>query len=61
MRELCVWWDGRIAGRLAQDASGDLSFAYDAMWVNDGGRALSRSLPLGIEPFGRRECRPFFG
>lgn len=60
MKRLCVWWDGRITGRLAQDDHGDLSFAYDAAWLQEG-RALSRSLPLRADAFGRRECRPFFG
>lgn len=44
---LTVWWDGRIAGCLAQDQHGDLSFAYDAGWLDSAdARALSRSLPL---------------
>lgn len=60
MRRLCVWWDGRIVGRLTQDDHGDLSFVYDAAWLVDG-HALSRSLPLRAEPFDRRACRPFFG
>ena len=61
MRQLCVWWDGQIAGRLAQDDHGDLWFIYDAAWIAAGGRALSRSLPVRDAPFGRRACRPFFG
>lgn len=59
---LCVWWDDAIAGRLDQDAHGDLGFAYDPAWLmRADARALSRSLPLRAEPFERRECRPFFG
>lgn len=61
MRELDVWWDGRIAGRLTQDRSGDLGFSYSAEWLAGGGLALSVSLPKRAEPFTRRECRPFFG
>ena len=61
MRELDVWWDGRVAGRLTQDRSGDLGFSYSAEWLAGNGLALSVSLPKRAEPFSRRECRPFFG
>lgn len=61
-RTLVVWWDGAVVGALAQDRHGDLSYVYDGAWLADPERrALSRSLPLRAEPFGRRECRPFFG
>ncbi len=61
-RRLSVWWDGRFAGCLAQDRHGDLSFAYDADWLNLGdARPLSYSLPLQATSFDRRACRPFFG
>ena len=33
MRGLDVWWDGRVAGRLTQDRSGDLGFSYSAEWL----------------------------
>ncbi|WCP16268.1 Serine/threonine-protein kinase toxin HipA (plasmid) [Sphingobium sp. AntQ-1] len=61
-RRLTVWWDGRIAGCLAQDQHGDLSFAYDADWLDrSDARPLSHSLPLQPDIFDRRACRPFFG
>ena len=60
-RSLSVWWDGRQVGQLVEDVHGDISFAYDPAWLESGGaRPLSRSLPLRAEPFGRRQCRPFF-
>jgi serine/threonine-protein kinase HipA len=61
MRSLNVWWDGRVAGRLTQDRSGDMGFVYSEEWLAGDGRALSASLPKRAEPFSRRECRPFFG
>jgi serine/threonine-protein kinase HipA len=61
MRELAVWWDGQVAGRLTQDRSGDLGFVYSSKWLESGGRAISASLPARAEPYSRRECRPFFG
>ena len=61
-RVLNVWWDGRIAGALTQDSHGDLAFVYDSDWVaRADAPALSASLPKRVEPFSRRECRPFFG
>jgi serine/threonine-protein kinase HipA len=59
-RGLDVWWDGRVAGRLTQNRSGDLGFAYSAEWLASNGLALSASLPKRAKPFSRRECRPFF-
>lgn len=61
-RTLEVWWDGRLAGRLTQDQHGELGFAYVQDWLNDDDmQPLSASLPKRVEPFSRRECRPFFG
>ena len=61
-RTLNVWWGGRIAGHLTQDRHGELGFSYSPEWLNDEAtRPLSASLPKRAEPFGRRECRPFFG
>ena len=60
-RTLGVWWDGARVGRLAIDSHGDLGFAYEADWVADPRRrAVSVSLPKRLEPYGRREARPFF-
>ncbi|OIQ68786.1 serine/threonine-protein kinase HipA [mine drainage metagenome] len=62
MRRLRVWWDGRPVGELTQDDGGELGFAYLPEWVADPGTpAVSASLPKRLEPFSRRECRPFFG
>ena len=62
IRALDVWWDGRIAGQLTQDAHGELGFAYCPDWLRrEDAPALSISLPKRDEPFSRRECRPFFG
>lgn len=62
MKRLRVWWDGRAVGELTQDDGGELGFAYLPGWVNDPETpAVSASLPKRLEPFSRRECRPFFG
>lgn len=59
---LSVWWDRRIAGALRLDKHGDMSFAYDPVWLaDDRAPALSASLPKRTESFNRRACRPFFG
>jgi serine/threonine-protein kinase HipA len=61
-RTLDIWWDGRIVGQLTQNQHGELGFAYAPEWLNDEeAQPLSASLPKRAEPFGRRECRPFFG
>ena len=61
-RTLDVWWDGRLVGQLTQDKHGELGFAYALEWLSDeAAQPLSASLPKRVEPFSRRECRPFFG
>lgn len=61
MRALSVWWDSASVGALRLDQNGDLSFAYDPVWLHDAGRPpISQSLPKRAEPFNRRETRPFF-
>lgn len=58
---LSVWWDGKVAGTLQLDKNGEMQFAYAPSWLEDGeSPALSFSLPKRIDPFGRRECQPFF-
>ena len=58
---LSIWWDDAVAGELRMNEHGDVSFVYNAQWVDDPTRpALSISLPKRVEPFGHRECRPFF-
>ena len=60
--ELAVCWDGRVTGSLGLDSNGDMQFAYDPEWLSEpAAPALSFSLPKRREPFGRRECQPFFG
>jgi len=62
VRALEVWWDGRDVGQLTQNQHGELGFAYSPGWLqNDDAPPLSASLPKRVEPFSRRECRPFFG
>jgi serine/threonine-protein kinase HipA len=58
---LSVWWDGKLVGALRLDEHGDMSFAYDPVWLADAtGAPLSASLPKQPEAFNRRACRPFF-
>ena len=62
VRALEVWWDGRVVGQLTQNQHGELGFAYSPGWLqNNDASPLSASLPKRVEPFSRRECRPFFG
>ena len=60
-RALSVWWDGGLVGALSLDENGDLAFAYASDWTSDPTRPpVSFSLPKQIEPFTRRQTRPFF-
>lgn len=60
--QLAVWWDGQVAGSLHLDQYGEMEFRYAADWLADPkAPALSFSLPKRLEPFGRRDCQPFFG
>lgn len=60
-RALTVWWDAAVVGALTIDPRGEMGFVYSTEWLADGAKpALSFSLPKREEPFGRRECRPFF-
>jgi serine/threonine-protein kinase HipA len=60
--QLSVWWGGRVTGSLHLDQFGEMEFTYAADWLADAkAPALSFSLPKQAEPFGRRECQPFFG
>lgn len=61
-RALDIWRDGRLVGQLTQNQHSELGFAYAPEWLNDDDAPpLSASLPKRMEPFTRRECRPFFG
>jgi len=48
---LNVWNDRRLVGRLWRHPVGFIGFAYDPLWVNEGGFQISRRLPLKLEPF----------
>ena len=62
MRTLNVWWDGQQVGQLTQNSHGELGFTYSTSWLERGDAPyLSASLPKRLEPYSRRECRPFFG
>ena len=62
MKQLCVWWDGRIVGDLTQDAHGDMHFTYGDAWVADPtAPPLSASLPKTATRYAKRACQPFFG
>lgn len=56
-----VYLNDVLVGRLEQDDSGSLGFAYDQTWLAlPSAVPLSASLPLKSGLFGRNECRPFF-
>jgi serine/threonine-protein kinase HipA len=60
-RVLDVFLSDDLIGRLEQDHSGTMRFRYGEAWLAaQAPVALSASLPLRAEPFGRNECRPFF-
>src|SRR4051812_32568498 len=61
-RALDVYLHKDLVGHLVQDDDGDLSFAYQEIWLNQSGAVpLSQSLPLRKERFRRKECRGYFG
>lgn len=61
MKSLVVYLHEQEVGRLEQDASGRLGFAYAPDWLTDPEAVpLSQSLPLRPEPFDHRATRPFF-
>lgn len=61
MKVLVVYLQERVVGRLEQDESGRLGFAYEAEWLDDEEAIpLSQSLTLRAEPFDHRATRPFF-
>src|SRR4051812_13029587 len=60
-RALDVYLHKDLVGHLVQDDDGDLSFAYQEIWLNQSGAVpLSQSLPLRKERFRRKECRGYF-
>ena len=62
MKQLRVWWDGRIVGNLIQDDHGNMGFEYGDEWVADPSvPPLSASLPKSATKYAKRDCEPFFG
>jgi serine/threonine-protein kinase HipA len=58
---LQVFLGDNYAGRLVQEITGQLSFAYDETYLKSNhAQALSYSLPLRTERFTGRECKGFF-
>ena len=61
-RSLDVYLHDDLVGRLTQDDHGQMGFAYEHESIGKpSALPLSQSLPLREEPFGRNECRGFFG
>jgi serine/threonine-protein kinase HipA len=58
-RELEAWLYGRRAGRL-EHLSGQLSFTYDATWLESGMAPISQSLPPRAEPYAGEPVHNFF-
>lgn len=60
-KALAVWWGEAVVGTLAVNRHGEMRFTYAPGWLADALKPpLSYSLPKRAEPFGGRECRPFF-
>ena len=52
MDSLEVWNEGRLAGYLWREpVRGKMGFRYHPQWLEEGGFALSKSLPLRRQPF----------
>lgn len=61
MRTLDVYLHRYLVGHLIQDDSGAMVFDYAPDWLeNPKAYPLSRSLPLRVKRFNRKECRGFF-
>jgi serine/threonine-protein kinase HipA len=59
--KLLVYFQDHYVGNLIQDNRQQLTFSYNADWLNNAERAaLSVSLPLRTESFTDSEARPFF-
>jgi serine/threonine-protein kinase HipA len=60
-RELDVYLDQILIGKIEQDNHGEITFQYNENWINDlQAVPLSQSLPLRKQEFTRRECIGFF-
>jgi serine/threonine-protein kinase HipA len=60
MTALDVYLHEDLVGTLERHEQALMAFRYTPAWVEQGGGALSLSLPLREEPFDDQECRPFF-
>jgi len=61
MRQLNVWFDRVLVGKLREEDTGRLTFSYESSFVSDpDAYAISVSLPKRTEPFEERACLPFF-
>ncbi|GMQ87539.1 MAG: type II toxin-antitoxin system HipA family toxin [Gammaproteobacteria bacterium] len=48
---LNVWFEDRLVGYLWRNPVGAIGFRYEPDWINTGGFAVSRTLPLATEDF----------
>ena len=48
---LNVWFEDRLVGYLWRNPIGAIGFRYEPDWINTGGFAVSRTLPLATEDF----------
>jgi serine/threonine-protein kinase HipA len=60
MTALDVYLHESLVGTLERHEQARMSFRYTPAWVEQGGGALSLSLPVREKPFDDQECRPFF-
>ena len=61
-RTLDVYLEQQLVGHLVQDDGEQMLFSYDSAWLGKSNSyAISRSLPLRVEPFKQKECKGFFG
>lgn len=60
MTSLDVYLHRDLVGSLERGEQARLAFRYLPEWVERRGENLSLSLPLRVEAFDDRECRPFF-
>lgn len=60
MNLLEVFLHADRVGFLERLPGAELRFTYERSWVDRRGVPLSLSLPLRVEPYEDRECRPFF-
>ena len=52
---LNLWHEQRLVGQLWRNTTGAIGFRYDSAWIDSGGFAVSRSLPLAVREFAPEE------